>query len=391
VALPAPLRLAILPALAAAPLLLAGCGKMGPPLPPIRIQPAAAQDLRVRQIGEDVLLTATLPEHRTDGTPLGGDLEVRVLRMPGTSTLLPGAVSGRYLQRQFEREAKVVARISGGSLEAAAPGRRLRFRDAGAASGGRDGVPPRYLYGILVIDGQGRPSALPQPAVIEAVRPPPVPRNLTAETAEGEVRLAWEGAGSDAIWRYNVYRWAVSDPAEPDRPLNPEPLAEVAFSDRTFRYGETYRYTVRALVARGGPSRESASASAVEVRPVDIYPPKAPTGLAVAAEGAVMKLYWFPNGEPDLGGYRVYRRTPPDDRFELAGQVGAADTSFADTGAAPGVRYYYVVTAIDGTVPPNESPRSEERSESLPSSTAPRPTPGAVPGETPRPRPGRWR
>ena len=381
---PAPTRYSLLTALAAAAL-TASCGKQGPPLPPIRILPAAAEDLAARQIGPDVILTATLPRQHTDGTPLEGDLEVRVLRMPATQSLGPGSVSGRYLQRQFEKEARLVARLSREALAAAATGRRLRFRDAGAASGG---APARYLYSLVVVDGQGRRSPLPQPIGIETVPPPPAPRRLTAETTEGEVRLLWETGDAEAGRRYNVYRRGADDPAEPDRPLNPEPLTTTSFVDRTFRYGETYRYTVRAVAARDRPLRESVSATEVEIRPVDVYPPKAPSGLAVAAEGTVVKLYWFPNAEPDLGGYRVHRRTPPDGPFELLGQVGAAETSFTDSKAVPGVRYHYVVTAIDGTVPPNESPRSEERSETLPLGPAPQPAPGATPGETPRPTPG---
>ena len=47
-----------------------------------------------------------------------------------------------------------------------------------------------------------------------------------------------------------------------------------------------------------------------------------------------------------------------------------AETSFADMTAARGVRYYYVVTALDGATPPNESARSAEVSESVSADTA---------------------
>jgi len=102
----------------------------------------------------------------------------------------------------------------------------------------------------------------------------------------------------------------------------------------------------------------------VEVLPLDLFAPKAPTGLAAAVEGQAIKLYWFPNSEPDLHGYRVYRREAKGE-YRLIGEVGAAETSFADTTAARGVRYYYEVTALDGATPPNESPRSAEVSESM--------------------------
>ncbi|OLC55379.1 MAG: hypothetical protein AUH92_02280 [Acidobacteria bacterium 13_1_40CM_4_69_4] len=124
--------------------------------------------------------------------------------------------------------------------------------------------------------------------------------------------------------------------------------------------------------------RESLPSDVVEVRPLDVYSPKAPTGLAAAVEGSVIKLYWFPNGEPDLHGYRVYRREA-EGKWTLLGEVGPAETSFADATAARGVRYHYAVTAVDGASPPNESPRSDEQSEVLPAGEGAAPE-GAPPG-----------
>jgi fibronectin type 3 domain-containing protein len=123
--------------------------------------------------------------------------------------------------------------------------------------------------------------------------------------------------------------------------------------------------------------RESAPGGEAEVRPLDVYPPKAPTGLAATVEGPVIKLYWFPNGEADLRGYRVYRREGAGE-FELVGEAGAAETSFADATARKGVRYDYAVTAVDGAGPPNESARSEAQSEALPAETE-EPSAGAAP------------
>ncbi len=117
------------------------------------------------------------------------------------------------------------------------------------------------------------------------------------------------------------------------------------------------------------PLRESLPCDEAEARPLDLYAPKAPTGLAAAVEGQAIKLYWFPNSEADLHGYRVYRREAKGE-FRPIGDVDAVETSFADTTAARGVRYYYVVTALDLATPPNESARSAEVSESVSADTA---------------------
>src|SRR5258705_13975000 len=92
-----------------------GCGKKGPPLPIIRVTPALPGPLKVRQIGSDVVLASPLAGTRSDGTRLDADAELRVLRMPATASLQPGAVSDRYLVGQFDKQARPVADPSGSS------------------------------------------------------------------------------------------------------------------------------------------------------------------------------------------------------------------------------------------------------------------------------------
>ncbi|MBI1950090.1 MAG: hypothetical protein HYS34_01850 [Acidobacteria bacterium] len=365
-----------------------GCGKRGPPQPPLRVTPRPAQNVHVRQTGADVVIEAGLSMSRTDGTPLGPGASVRVLRMRATPTLRPGAVSLRYLMSVFRKEAKVIGTLSGASLQPAAAEGRLVFRDPGALPEARQTRLLRFLYGIQVMDGRGERSAFSAPVEIEVIEPPPPAVKLQAATAEGEVRLAWEsGDPSRTGELYNVYRRPASEAGEPRVPLNIVPIAERSYVDTSFQYGETYRYSVRSLPAPPPPLRESAPGGETEVRPLDTYAPGAPTGLAATVEGALIKLYWFPNGEADLRGYRVYRRTGGGE-FELVGEVGAAETSFADATAGKGVRYDYAVTAVDGAAPPNESPRSEAQSEALPADTEV-PSEGAAPANAAPPgRPG---
>src|SRR4029077_18107796 len=113
-------------------------------------------------------------------------------------------------------------------------------------------------------------------------------------------------------------------------PLNAAPLSDRTYVDTRFTYGETYHYSVRALLRPPPPLRESVPCDEVEVLPLDVFAPKAPTGLAAAVEGQAIKLYWFPTSEPDLHGYRVYLREAKGE-FRTIGEVGAAETSFADT------------------------------------------------------------
>jgi hypothetical protein len=361
---------------AAALLLLAACGKQGPPLPPIRILPPAPGNFTVRQIGGAIVVAADLVPGPEAGVhqPV---VEARILRMPAISGLQPGVVSNRYLLQQFMRQARPIASLEGEALRGAVVGGRLSYDDREPSAGGAG--EKRFLYSIMLIGPDGERSSLPLPALIEAADPPPAPSGLRIEVAEGEVRLEWD-AGPAEEARYNVYRGPAGAARPPEEPLNRMPFAGPSFIDTTFRYGETYRYSVRAVAAAGPPMRESADGGALEVSPLDRFPPAAPTGLAVAVEGNLIRLYWFPNGEPDLAGYRVYRRIEPEgapgagdkpppaigEPPQRIAEVPADVTDYGDATAVPGVRYHYAVTAIDGASPPNESPRSEGRSEMLP-------------------------
>jgi len=354
---------------AAAALYAAGCGKKGPPLAPLRILPRPAQNLHARQVGGDVLLDATVSLSRTDDTPLGADAKVRIMRLKPSPTLKPSTVSVRYLTMVFQKQATVVASV--------VPSGHIVYHDraalGGAPAAGEGApvaVPPRYLYAVQVVDGHGQSSALSAVQEIQLAPPPAAPLHLKVETAEGEVRLAWDAGAPDVKGElFNIYRRPAAQEEEPLVPLNTAPLSERTYVDARFTYGETYRYSVRALLKPPPPLRESVPCDEVEARPLDLYAPKAPTGLAAAVEGQAIKLYWFPNSEADLHGYRVYRREAKGE-FRPIGDVGAAETSFADTTAARGVRYYYVVTALDGATPPNESARSAEVSESVSADTA---------------------
>ncbi|HZM71366.1 MAG TPA: fibronectin type III domain-containing protein [Candidatus Cryosericum sp.] len=385
------------------------CGKKGPPLAPVRIGPAPPGQLRVRQIGPEVVLSAVLPGTRNDHSRLGPDAAVRVLRLQSTGTLRPEAVSERYLVQQFQKQAATIASLTGEDLRRSLVRGRFVFGDGevAKATATAEGAPPRFLYALQIVEGKNSRSPLRVPTQIEIGSPPPAPVDLRAEAAEGAVRLEWTpGAGPAAAAApesagqvtppdtsppggqeppagqapgagqppaaaapptrgFNVYRKEAGDSAVPEDPLNPKPLAQPSFVDTTFRYDVGYVYFVRAVDSPKGTLRESVASPPVEVRPHDRFAPAAPTGLAVAVEGAVIRVYWFPNAEPDLAGYRVYRRTTKEKEPVRIGETPATETSFIDPGTVPGVRYHYSVSAVDGADPVNESPRSEERSELL--------------------------
>lgn len=357
---------------------LAACGKKGPPLPPVRVLPATPGALSARQMGADILIAASLRPVRTDGSALPAGTEVRVMRMQASSSLKPGLVSERYLMEQFLRAAGIVAVLDPRTPQGGASG-RVVYRDRGIVPEGDAApaaTPSGLLYGLRVVEPGGKTSAMRAPVLIEPARPPAPPGALTGELAEGEVRLKWEAAPGGSA--YNVYRRQSSDSADPETALNPTPLTTLDFVDKTFQYDTEYQYFVRTALAGRATPCESPGGPIFTVRPHDRFAPGAPTGIAVAVEGEQIRVYWFPNAEPDLAGYRIYRRAEGETESKMVAEVGPTESAWADTGAVPGVRYDYAVSAIDGATPINEGPRSEERSERLP--PADKPADAAAPG-----------
>ena len=88
--------------------------------------------------------------------------------------------------------------------------------------------------------------------------------------------------------------------------------------------------------------------------PKDTTPPVAPQGLySVTGDGQVT-LYWTPNTDGDLAGYRVYEAPCADGPSCPYDRVGStATTQFAVTGLNNGVKRYFAVAAVD--VAGNES------------------------------------
>jgi hypothetical protein len=235
---------------------------------------------------------------------------------------------------------------------------------------------------LQVVDAKGAHSPLRPPTYLEWTAPPEAPTGLKAEVTEGEVHLTWTPGAAPtppstdpaaAARKYAVYRREAAAPREPEAPVHPGLLAEPAYVDRTFRYDTDYLYTVRAVASDAPGAGESASSEPLAVRPHDSFPPAVPQGIAVSAEGDAIKVYWFPNTEPDLAGYRVYRRQEGKAEAARVAEVSASETSWVDPEAAPGVRYHYSVSAFDATTPANESPRSEEKSERRPATSGARP------------------
>jgi hypothetical protein len=105
--------------------------------------------------------------------------------------------------------------------------------------------------------------------------------------------------------------------------------------------------------------------------PPDAEPPAAPTGLGATAGDGVVSLDWADNAEPDLAGYRVYRRVSGG-LWSAVPQATVSVSGFVDGSVTNGTTYDYRVTALDATG--NEGAPSAQVS-ATPRATEPPPLP----------------
>ena len=298
--------------------------------------------------------------------------EVRIFRLdralPSTGVGTSARSAQRSTLRQFTREAKKIATLSGESLGKAISGRWVTFIDPQPVEGAISDQGKDLAYAMTVVDADKRTSPLSSLISVRLMPPPLPPSLLRAEVSEKKIRINWEppaSEGKDEKALYNLYRGEETGVLG-ESPRNEKPLPQPFFEDEDFSFGKTLSYVARTVIVEEHSTRESEDSLPAKVNPVDVYPPEAPTGLAVSAESGVIKLYWFPNSETDLGGYRIYRSAQEGEGFEPISSVGPADSTYVDGTAKPGVKYYYSVTAVDQATPPNESARSEVHGDRLP-------------------------
>ena len=327
-------------------LLLPACGRKGPPVAPRPAVPAAVPVSAAAE-GQTVLLRWARPTRNADGSPLT-DLNHFVLLR--TAEPLPGGpAEGASPPRLVD--AVPAVRPENATVE----GETYRYVD-GTREPLASGI--RYIYQIIAVTDRGI-SGSPASAVVEVHPPPAPPRALRAEVGEGVVTLAWQAAlpgGAPPVSAYHVYREEAGSPG-PVR-ITRYPVQGTRYVDLNVQNERPYRYTVRAVAGEGSSARESEPAGPAEAVPEDRTPPGPPRGLTAVREGDTIRLRWAVSPEPDLLGYRVYRRALPDGRRVLLMAEPVPEPEYRDRPRGGPVAY--TVTAVDHSRKRNESAPSAE-------------------------------
>jgi len=325
-------------------LTLTACGKRGSPRPPLPRGPRPPGGVAARQIGHRAVVGFDVPQPK--GTkpsqqPVRAEL-VRVTYQPGFQ---PPADPDA-----FRRRGDFVGQIAADPME---PGSRLFLEDLrlGELTDGGTGWTLRYA--VRVRDRRGRTSPLVIAEDLELLDSAPAPRDLSVEPTADGVRLVWRPPEGEQTYTYNIYRSHPEAPW-PEEPLNPAPLAATEYLDREVTTGERYTYTVRVSLSLERPYREGEPSGTREILAEDRFAPGAPQGLVAVQEGRAVRLFWNPNPERDLAGYRV-SRSVDGDAWSRVGPPTIETPSFLDSDVEVGHRVAYRVEAIDRAEPANVS------------------------------------
>jgi hypothetical protein len=351
------------PCLGLALLVLAACGRKGPPVAPELRAPQRVLDLDAVVRDAAIELSWTPPHRRVDRTPIR-DLAptTRIFRVedggagePKTAILARGVIAG-YTE---------IASLRGNDpTPAVARGSQLVFTDRQALEFRR-----RYTYVVVVGDSEGRlgpPSVRASVTYVPAAAPP---AELVAEAGDREVRLTWlpptrliDGSAPTVLFTYEVLR-APSADAEL-KPVTPVPIGELVLIDRGLENDHTYSYAVRAVQVASNSVIYSAASPRVAATPRDVTPPAPPASLVAIPSTATVRLAWSASPERDVAVYIVYRAAAGG-AFERVGSTRAPTVTFIDRNVPSGT-YRYVVTAEDAGARPNESGRSNEVTVTVP-------------------------
>ena len=382
-----------------------GCGRKGPPLPPIVYAPAAASEFTARRIGSDIVLQFKIPTTNTTGaTP--ADLE-RVEVYAHTGTLPAPADYLRYgtliatlpvkppdsdaseTGKSDEGRGKNEATLEQGAVttvreeltpQLLEPGKMPAIKPLtpiapvaeALETPGTVNLPPPVMryYVVMGVSRKNKKGAFAGPLGVPVSSDlPPSPLAADATYTQDALTITWKPAPG-APQQFNVYE--MTDPTDvgpkirvgvpPVRPGNATVLTTPSFTDKV-TFGEKKCYVVRTVATVTAIGLESDPSAPVCVTPVDTFPPAAPTQLASVSDEKGVNLIWEPNTEPDLGGYIVLRGEPPSETLMPLTPQPIRDTSYRDTAVQAGHTYIYAVVAVDNATPPNRSEESNRQTE----------------------------
>jgi hypothetical protein len=348
-------------------LFLTACGKRRPPLPPIERVQQRTEALSGVQRGNQVILSWPAPQRNAPDSSVQSIRRIDVYRLAEK----PGAPLP-LTEEEFASRSTLIGSVTYDQIKTA--DQELSYTDTLELAG----EPIRLRYAVRFVNAAGQRAAFSNFLKIEPaarIAQAPTLVKTDKEIAEDGITITWQPPAANIdgstplnLLGYNVYRMDETQTAVTPTPLNSEPVSGAQYTDKTFQFGQDYRYFVRSVsLGTEGAQVESLNSNSISVSPRDVFPPAAPARITIAPAPGRISIFFPANEEPDIAGYTVYRSTDeslPKNRWTKLNSTLLTRTTFQDENVESGKRYYYYITATDQAG--NVSKPSEVVSESAP-------------------------
>lgn len=321
------------------------CGKRKPPLPPVEriIQRA---EITGAQRGNIITLTWNLPAQNTS---TGNTLNVSRADVYRLAESLTDSLT--LSEEEFASRSTLISTLPV-TVEDFRRG-KIAFTDTLEFAG----QPARLRYAVRFVNSSGQKAAFSNFLIIEpTAKVAGNPTQLAAQVSDNGILLAWnapkenvDGSTPVNIIGYNVYR--ISGTGDSANIINNTPLTENKLNDRSFDFGADYRYFVRTVsLGAGGEPVESLDSNTIELKPKDVFAPRPPSAITIAAAPGNLSIFFAVNTERDFAGYQVYRSNNPDQPLSdwtLLTKELLTTNTYRDTNVQSGKTYFYYLKAVD--------------------------------------------
>jgi len=190
-----------------------------------------------------------------------------------------------------------------------------------------------YYYVVTAVNSAGEsPNSNEASATPEAPPIPDPPTGLTATPGNEQVELNWNA--SSGATSYKVYRGTTSGDYDTVFPG----ITDTSYTDTGLTNGVTYYYAVTAVNSSG----ESGYSNEASATPQE--GPDPPTNLTASVPGQPKKIDLAWDASPGAESYNVYHSLVSGGPYNMI-ETGITET-YIRVYADPGMRHYYVVTAV---------------------------------------------
>ncbi|MBC7911312.1 MAG: fibronectin type III domain-containing protein [Pyrinomonadaceae bacterium] len=343
----------------------AACGKRRPPQPPVERVQQRTEALTGAQRGNRITLSWPAPSRNAPDSSVQSIRRIDVYRLAERiDAPLP------LTEEEFAERATVIGSVDYETISRASGA--LTYTDTLQLTG----QPARLRYAVRYVNAASQRASFSNFLLIEpAVSIAQPPFGVTARESETANNISWQPPAANIdgstplnLLGYNLYRISPGQSEAEATLLNSSLISETTFADKNFRFGEAYRYFVRAVsLGTGGQQVESIDSNTVAVTPVDVYPPTPPAAITIAAAPSRLSIFFPANPERDVAGYNIYRSLDPNtpkERWTKLNSEPLTRTTFQDDNVETNQKYYYYLTAVDTAG--NTSAPSEVISETVP-------------------------